>query len=165
MDDSIEINKTFQNLRIVFMGTPEFAVASLEALLSAGCNVVAVVTSPDKPAGRGMKVNESAVKKYAAEKELKIAVIPVGYADGFDRRLGNGIGQIWIKGFFVPLIGNVCMDMCMADVTGFDVNEGDEVEIFGEHISISEIAERIGTIPYEILTGISSRVKRVYIQE
>jgi len=104
-------------------------------------------------------------RKGFAEKELKIAVIPVGYADGFDRRLGNGIGQIWIKGFFVPLIGNVCMDMCMADVTGFDVNEGDEVEIFGEHISISEIAERIGTIPYEILTGISSRVKRVYIQE
>src|SRR5277367_6550710 len=72
MDDSKEINKTFQNLRIVFMGTPEFAVASLEALLNAGCNVVGVVTSPDKPAGRGMKLNESAVKKYAAEKGFKI---------------------------------------------------------------------------------------------
>jgi methionyl-tRNA formyltransferase len=72
MDDSKKINQTFQNLRIVFMGTPEFAVASLEALLNAGCNVVAVVTSPDRPAGRGMKLNESAVKKYAAEKGLKI---------------------------------------------------------------------------------------------
>ena len=72
MDDSKERNKTFQNLSIIFMGTPEFAVASLEALLNTGCNVVAVVTSPDKPAGRGMKLNESAVKKYAAEKGLKI---------------------------------------------------------------------------------------------
>ena len=63
---------TFQNLRIVFMGTPEFAVASLDALLSAGCQIVAVVTSPDQPAGRGMKLSESAVKKYAVLHQLKI---------------------------------------------------------------------------------------------
>jgi alanine racemase len=95
----------------------------------------------------------------------RIAVIPVGYADGLDRRLGNLTGHVAIRGRKVPIIGNICMDMFMADVTGMDCSQGEEVEIFGEHITVQEMATSIGTIPYEILTGISQRVKRVYIQE
>ncbi|HCY42518.1 MAG TPA: bifunctional UDP-N-acetylmuramoyl-tripeptide:D-alanyl-D-alanine ligase/alanine racemase [Prolixibacteraceae bacterium] len=97
--------------------------------------------------------------------DSEIAVLPIGYADGYDRRLSNGVGKVFVKGQIVPIIGNVCMDMCMIDVTGLQVSVGDEVELMGEHIPVSDIAETIGTIPYEILTGISQRVKRVYLQE
>jgi len=97
--------------------------------------------------------------------ETEIAVVPVGYADGLDRKLGNGIGEAYVKNQRVPLIGNVCMDMLMLDVTGLNVQPGDEVEFFGPHISIAEVAQKAATIPYEILTGISQRVKRVYLQE
>ncbi|MCL1822073.1 MAG: bifunctional UDP-N-acetylmuramoyl-tripeptide:D-alanyl-D-alanine ligase/alanine racemase [Prolixibacteraceae bacterium] len=95
----------------------------------------------------------------------EIAVIPVGYADGLNRRLGNGVGKVVVNGKKAPIIGNICMDMCMADITGIDVKVGDEVEFFGRNVSIEEIAATLGTIPYEILTGISQRVKRIYIQE
>ncbi len=100
-----------------------------------------------------------------AEFEMKLATIPIGYADGLSRLLGNGRGHLMIGGKLVPIIGNVCMDMCMADVTGLDVKEGDEVIVFGKERSINELAAEMGTIPYEILTGISKRVKRVYFQE
>jgi len=98
-------------------------------------------------------------------RKAEIAVLPIGYADGYDRRLSNGVGKVYVKGMIVPVIGNICMDMCMINVTGLNVAVGDEVELMGEHIPVSEIAEIIGTIPYEILTGISQRVKRVYLQE
>ncbi|MBW6479036.1 MAG: bifunctional UDP-N-acetylmuramoyl-tripeptide:D-alanyl-D-alanine ligase/alanine racemase, partial [Bacteroidales bacterium] len=98
-------------------------------------------------------------------RETEIAVVPVGYADGLDRKLGNGNGEAFIKGKRVPVIGNICMDMLMLNVTGLNVLPGDEVEFFGPNISISEVAKKAGTIPYEILTGISQRVKRVYITE
>jgi Alr-MurF fusion protein len=99
------------------------------------------------------------------DKISQIAVIPVGYADGFDRRLGNSRGIIFVNGRIARIVGNICMDMCMADVTGIDCHPGDEAEIFGENIRIQEVAEAAGTIPYEILTGISQRVKRIYLQE
>ena len=104
-------------------------------------------------------------RKGKVLKESDIAVIPLGYADGLDRKLGNGKGQVMIHGKRVPIIGNICMDMLMIDVTGLNVHSGDPVEIFGSQISILEVAEKAGTIPYEILTGISQRVKRVYLQE
>lgn len=94
-----------------------------------------------------------------------IATIPIGYADGLNRRLSNGVGQVLLKGKLVPIVGNISMDTCMIDATGIDVKEGDEVVIFGDKPSIIAIAQAIGTIPYEILTSISRRVKRVYIQE
>ena len=94
-----------------------------------------------------------------------VAIVPLGYADGIDRKLGNGNGEAWLNGKRVPIIGNVCMDMLMLDVTGVDAKVGDRVEFFGQHISILEMARKAGTIPYEILTGISQRVKRVYYQE
>jgi len=93
------------------------------------------------------------------------AVVPVGYADGLDRKLGNHNGEAYIKGKKVPVVGNICMDMLMLDVTGLDVQPGDEVEFFGPHITVSELAQKAGTIPYEVLTGISQRVKRIYLYE
>ncbi|MDX2430665.1 MAG: bifunctional UDP-N-acetylmuramoyl-tripeptide:D-alanyl-D-alanine ligase/alanine racemase, partial [Bacteroides sp.] len=100
-----------------------------------------------------------------ADSDLIVATIPVGYADGMDRRLGKGKGLVWVAGSLVPTIGNICMDMCMVDVTGLNVIEGDEVELFGKNMPVQEVALRAGTIPYEILTSIPERVKRVYLQE
>jgi alanine racemase len=129
-----------------------------------------------KPAGR-FKSRISQIKNVPAgepvgygcadvsDKERIIATVPVGYADGLNRRLGNGKGNLFIKGRRAPVTGNICMDMCMADITGIDVKEGDEAEIFGENISISELALQCETIPYEILTSIPGRVKRVFFRE
>lgn len=94
-----------------------------------------------------------------------IAILPVGYADGFDRKLGNGVGEVFIRGKRASVIGNVSMDLITVDVTSIGAQEGDVVEIFGENILIAEIAKKLNTISYEILTGISRRVKRVYFQE
>lgn len=95
----------------------------------------------------------------------RIAAIPIGYADGFDRRLGNGVGSVMIAGKRAPVVGNVCMDVTLIDVTDIDCKEGDRVEIFGENLPVEDIATTLGTIPYEILTSVSSRVKRVYYRE
>jgi alanine racemase len=104
-------------------------------------------------------------RKGQVNRDSEIAVLPIGYADGYDRRLSNGVGKVFLKGKIVPMIGNICMDMCMIDVTGVNASVGDEVELMGNHILVSDMAQAIGTIPYEILTGISQRVKRVYLQE
>ncbi len=104
-------------------------------------------------------------RKGKIEKPSVIAIIPVGYADGINRHLGNGNGKFIINGTAVPIIGNVCMDMTLLDVTGTDTREGDEVIIFGEENPVTDMASELRTIPYEILTGISERVKRVYLYE
>ena len=93
-----------------------------------------------------------------------IATIPVGYADGVDRHLSCGKGYFTVNGHRVPTIGNICMDMCMLDVTGVDVKVGDTVTIFGEDPSISDLANVLGTIPYEILTSVPRRIERVVIR-
>ncbi len=96
----------------------------------------------------------------------RIATLAIGYADGFDRRFGNGTGHVWIAGVRCPTVGNVCMDMTMVDVTDAPTaREGNVVEIFGSNLTISELAAAIGTIPYEILTGVSERVKRIFFRE
>jgi alanine racemase len=100
-----------------------------------------------------------------SDSDRVIAVLPVGYADGLNRKLGNRNGQLYIKDKRVPIIGNICMDMCMTDITGINAEQGDEAEIFGENITIAEIAIKCGTIPYEILTSIPGRVKRVFFRE
>ena len=92
----------------------------------------------------------------------RIATIPIGYADGMNRRFGNGAIRVRINGHDCPTIGNICMDACMIDVTGVEVKEGDAVEIFGTSMSVEALADAIGTIPYEILTSVSPRVKRIY---
>ncbi|NPA35950.1 MAG: bifunctional UDP-N-acetylmuramoyl-tripeptide:D-alanyl-D-alanine ligase/alanine racemase [Chlorobi bacterium] len=115
----------------------------------------------DIPAFESIGYGRSGVLDHDA----RIAIIPVGYADGLDRRLSNGKGKLLINGRFAPIVGNVCMDMCMADITGIKAEEGDSVTVFGEEYSVSDIADACGTIPYEILTGIGRRVKRVYFSE
>jgi len=98
-------------------------------------------------------------------KEVTIGIIPIGYADGLNRKQGNGKGKFLIKNKFISIIGNICMDMCMVDISDLDAKEGDEVIIFGDDYPVSEVARQLDTIPYEILTGISGRVKRIYYQE
>jgi len=95
----------------------------------------------------------------------KIATVKIGYADGYNRSFGNGVGKMIINGQLVPTIGSICMDMTMLDVTGVDVKPGDEAIVFNHEHNIMELAKQINTIPYEILTNISQRVKRVYFYE
>ena len=104
-------------------------------------------------------------RRGKAMQESRIAVIPIGYADGLDRRLGNGAGRVYIHGNPATIIGNVCMDLSMVDVTGLDVNEGDEVVVFDDAHPVSELSAVTVTIPYEVMTGISGRVKRIYFHE
>jgi alanine racemase len=94
-----------------------------------------------------------------------IAVIPIGYADGFDRRLSNHAGEVIVRGQKCPVVGNICMDQAMIDITGTDAQVGDNVEIFGDKQPLQHIADQLGTIPYEILTSVSRRVQRVYFYE
>jgi len=101
----------------------------------------------------------------SSSRDRTIAVIKMGYADGLWRADGRGVGHVWVMGKRVPLVGNICMDMAMVDVTEIEGCEvGTEVEIFGKHISVEEIAKRRNTIPYEVLTSISQRVNRVFIE-
>lgn len=95
----------------------------------------------------------------------RIAAIPIGYADGLNRRLGNGHGYCIVAGQHAPYVGNICMDVCMIDVTDIPCREGDSVEIFGPQLPVTQLAEWLDTIPYEVLTSVSTRVKRVYYQE
>ena len=97
--------------------------------------------------------------------EARIATLAIGYADGFSRAFSEGRGAVLIHGKLAPVIGNVCMDMTMVDVTGIPVQEGDEAIIFGPELPIETVAQRIGTIPYEILTSTSERVRRVFVAE
>lgn len=93
------------------------------------------------------------------------ATLPVGYADGIDRHLGCGNATFSLNGHRVPTIGNICMDMCMVDITGVDANVGDTVTIFGEDPTVEELAEKLGTIPYEIMTSVPRRIERVIIRK
>ena len=113
------------------------------------------------PAGESVGYGRSGI----AQEEKTIATVSVGYADGLRRSLSNGVGRMLVNGKFAPIYGKVCMDMTMLDVTGINAREGDEVIVFGDGYSLLEFAEDLGTIPYEVLTGVSRRVKRVYYQE
>jgi alanine racemase len=104
-------------------------------------------------------------RKGVVNKNSVIATVAIGYADGLNRRLGNGKGHMLVNGNRVPTIGSICMDMTMLDVTGLDVKEGDEVIVFRNDVELNDVASKIGTIPYEVLTSISQRVKRVYYYE
>ena len=95
----------------------------------------------------------------------RIASIPIGYADGLDRHLGNRLGYCIVNGHKAPYVGNICMDVCMVDVTDIPCHEGDSVEIFGPQLPVTQLAEWLGTIPYEVMTSISTRVRRVYSVE
>ncbi|MDB5288499.1 MAG: bifunctional UDP-N-acetylmuramoyl-tripeptide:D-alanyl-D-alanine ligase/alanine racemase [Mucilaginibacter sp.] len=148
--------------------------------LGIGLYGVDAAVSPDdsglKPIAT-LKTTVSQVKKVSAEETIgynrngslktdgKIATVRIGYADGYRRAFGNGVGKMLVNGVLVPTVGNVSMDMCMLDVSAAEVKEGDEVIVFNEQLRIEELAQQIGTIPYEILTNVSERVKRVYFYE
>lgn len=104
-------------------------------------------------------------RKEVLRRDTRIATIRIGYADGLNRRFGNRKGNVLINGKLAPIIGNVCMDLCMVDVTDIEAREGDSVIIFGNGLTLASVAESVGTIPYEILTSVSQRVRRVYIKE
>jgi alanine racemase len=99
------------------------------------------------------------------ERPSRIASIPIGYADGLNRRLGNGRAYCLVGGQRAPYVGNICMDVCMIDVTDIPCREGDKVEIFGKNLPVTVLADVLDTIPYEVLTAVSNRVKRVYYQD
>ncbi len=103
-------------------------------------------------------------RKEMLDHDARIATIRIGYADGLSRQFGNRKGKVLINGAYAPIIGSVCMDLCMVDVTNIKAEEGDEIIIFGQDLSVVELAESIGTIPYEILTSVSPRVKRIYVK-
>ena len=113
---------------------------------------------------RNVNTNDSIgySRKYMVEKPMRIATIPIGYADGIRRAWGNERGYVTINNQKATILGNVCMDMLMVDVTNISCNERDEVIIFGENPHVTEIATVCNTIPYEILTSISQRVKRIF---
>ena len=104
-------------------------------------------------------------RKGRLTRDSRIAAIPIGYADGLNRHLGNRHCYCLVNGKKAPYVGNICMDVAMIDVTGIDCHEGDSVEIFGDHLPVTVLSDVLDTIPYEVLTGISNRVKRVYFQD
>ena len=104
-------------------------------------------------------------RKGKIDHDCRIAAIPIGYADGLNRKLGNGNCYCMVHGQKAPYVGNICMDVCMIDVTGIECSEGDYVTIFGDELPVTVLSDAIGTIPYEILTSVSTRVQRVYTQE
>lgn len=104
-------------------------------------------------------------RKGKLDHDASIATIRIGYADGLSRQFGNRVGQVLVGGHLVPIIGNVCMDLSMIEITGLDVKEGDEVIIFGDQLSVTEQAQKINTIPYELLTSVSARVRKIYFRE
>jgi alanine racemase len=113
-------------------------------------------------AGETVSYNRRGVLK----KDSTIATVRIGYADGYSRRFGNGMGKMFVKGRLAPVVGTVCMDMTMIDITGIgNITEGDEVIVFGKELPVQKMASLIDTIPYEIMTSVSQRVKRVYFQE
>ena len=144
--------------------------------LGIGLHGISAVGAPLKPVS-SFKTYIAVIRQVKAEqtvgygrkgvllRDSRIAVIPVGYADGLDRHLSRGVGEVMVRGKRAPIVGNICMDACMIDITDTDAQVGDEVEIFGKHIPVTELSDKLGTIPYEVLTSVSQRVKRIYFKE
>jgi alanine racemase len=150
---------------MVRLGIGLYGIDASEKVGSRLMNVSTLKTtiSQIKRVKKGESVGYGRVGKVSKDKT--IATVGIGYADGLSRKLSNKTGRMLVNGHLVPVIGNVCMDMTMLDITGVDAQEGDEVIVFGQNPTVEEVAEAAETIPYEILTGISARVKRVYFQE
>ena len=119
------------------------------------------VISQNRNIKKGSEVGYSS--GFEAKKNMNVSVVPVGYADGLNRKFGEGVGNVLVNGFLCPIIGNICMDSFIIDTTKVNCQEGDEVEIFGEGNSILKLSEDLGTIPYEIYSTLNRRIKRVYI--
>ena len=100
--------------------------------------------------------------KFQAQKKMKIGIVPVGYADGLNRRLSNGVGRVFVKNYSCKIIGEISMDSFAIDITNNNIKEGDPVEIFGDNIAVKEVAKKAKTIPYEIYCTLNRRIKRIY---
>jgi alanine racemase len=104
-------------------------------------------------------------RTFRAQEAMTLAIIPIGYADGLPHELSNGVGKVLVKGALVPVVGKICMDMCMIDVSGLAVSEGDEVEVYSPANPLDRVGASIGKTPYELLTAIARRVPRIYVME
>ena len=132
-----------------------------DQLRTVGCLMTTVAQIREVDAGESIGYGRATI----LNQRTRVATLTIGYADGFRRSLSKGIGAFSAYGKRMPVLGNVCMDMTMADATGIpELNEGDSVEVFGKDISLEEFSRLLQTIPYEVLTGVSSRVKRVYLK-
>lgn len=137
------------------------SASGIKGLRSVSTLKTTILQIRDVPAGDTIGYS----RRGNATRDSRIAIIPIGYADGLNRRLSCGVGEVVVNGKRCPIVGNICMDTCMVDVTDVEAREGDSAIIFGEELPVSELAEKLGTIPYEIFTSISPRVKRVYFRE
>ena len=152
--DMVRIGIGLYGIRTLFDGS-EDALKPVSALRSI------IISIKEWPAGTTVGYGRHGL----LERDSRIATVNIGYADGFDRHFGNGHVSMWVGGKLCPTVGNVCMDAVMIDVTDVPCKAGDTVEIFGEHVPVEQLSDARGTIPYEILTSISPRVKRVYYRE
>ena len=153
--DMVRIGIGLYGIRTLFDGS-EDTLMPVSALRSI------IISVKEWPAGTTVGYGRRGV----LERDSRIATVNIGYADGFDRHFGNGHVNMWVNGVLCPTVGNVCMDAVMIDVTDVpSCKMGDTVEIFGEHVPVEQLSEARGTIPYEILTSVSPRVKRVYYRE
>ena len=152
--DMVRIGIGLYGIRTLFDGS-EDTLMPVSALRSI------IISIKDWPAGTTIGYGRRGV----LERDSRIATVNIGYADGFDRHFGNGRVSMWVGGKLCPTVGNVCMDAVMIDVTDAPCKVGDTVEIFGEHVPVEQLSEARGTIPYEILTSVAPRVKRVYYRE
>ena len=152
--DMVRIGIGLYGIRTLFDGS-EDALMPVSALRSV------IISIKEWPAGTTIGYGRRGV----LERDSRIATVNIGYADGFDRHFGNGRVSMWVGGKMCPTVGNVCMDAVMIDVTDVPCKVGDTVEIFGEHVPIEQLSEARDTIPYEILTSVAPRVKRVYYRE
>ena len=161
---AIHLHKNLQ-LDMVRLGIGLYGVDSNAVMQQQLKNVTTLKTTIAQikkiKAGESVGYNRSSI----AQKDSIIATVRIGYADGYPRILSNGVGKMYVNKKLAPVTGHVCMDMTMLDVTGIDAKEGDEVIVFGEALPVSDLAAWANTISYEILTGISQRVKRVYFEE
>lgn len=148
-------------LGICLYGIPTMNDGSQDGLRQVSSLHTVIISIREWPAGTTIGYSRRGV----LTRKSRIATIPIGYADGINRHLGNGGMKVWINGFRCPTVGNICMDACMIDVTDVDCAVGQSVEIFGENVPVSELSDTLNTIPYEILTSVSQRVKRVYYRE
>lgn len=155
------INYPEAQFDMVRLGIGLYGIGADEKLQN--CSALKTVISQIKTVNIGESVGYS--RSYTADETIRIAIVPIGYADGLNRALSNGKGVLYVKGKRASIIGNVCMDMCMIDINHIDAKEGDEVIVWSSQQHIEEMAESLNTIAYEVLTNVSQRVKRVFLQD
>ena len=150
---------------MVRLGIGMYGVGANDADQNQLQNVSSLKTSISQIKNIPMNETIGYSRKGVARRDMQIATVPIGYADGLSRKLSNGKGKMIVNGKPAPIVGNVCMDMCMIDITEINASENDEVIVFGDNYSILEVAKNAETLPYEILKNVSRRVKRIYYQE